>query len=519
MSNLHKRITELSPQQKALLIERLSRRAESQSGVRITRQPRERSAAFPLSLAQERLWFIDQIEPGSSAYNMSSIVSMTGALDVDKLERALQEIVRRHETLRVTFAEVDDKPRQLIAPNLALPVSLVDLQHLVEAEREAEAQRLAATDARQPFDLRRGPLLRCTLLRLAADKHLLLLTMHHIISDGWSMGVLLNELTAMYAAFSENRPSPVRELPVQYVDFAVWQRERLQGKILETELAFWKKQLADAPRHLEIPTDYPRPAEQSFRGAIELLTLSSVEVAALKELSRNEDVTLFMTLLACLNLLLHQVTGSTDIVVGSSVANRNHLDTENLIGLFVNQLVLRTNMSGDPTFRELLKRIRQVTLSAYDHQDLPFQWLARALQPERSLSRNPLFQVTFAFQNLPPLVSESAGINWSLMGNDNETAQFDINLLVSESEHELCMAMQYSTDLFKAATIKRMLRLLEVIARRIVENPDARLSSLNAELTAASEQLLRDERQERKAQNTGKIKSLRRRRSDQLAAH
>ena len=326
--------------------------------------PVERFGEMLVSFAQARLWFLEQLEPGSSAYNIPAAVRLTGSLDVAVLEQNLNEIVQRHEVLRTTFGMVSGEPRQVIAPALALTLRWVDLRDLPEAQQEIQVDRLATEEAQQPFDLAKGPLLRATLLHLGEAEHVLLLTMHHIVSDGWSMGVLIRELAALYQAFSTGKPSPLPQLPIQYADFAHWQRQWLQGEVLAAQLSYWQQQLTGAPALLELPTDRPRSAIQTFRGATQFLALPEPLTQKLKTLSQRSGVTLFMTLLAAFQTLLYRYTGQEDICIGSPIANRNRSETEELIGFFVNTLVLRTDMSENPSFQELLGRVREVTLGA-----------------------------------------------------------------------------------------------------------------------------------------------------------
>ncbi|MCP4662225.1 MAG: non-ribosomal peptide synthetase, partial [bacterium] len=342
--------------------------------------PVARDRELPLSFAQQRLWFLDQFEPGSSVYNIPTVVPLPGAVPAELLERVFNEVVRRHESLRTTFAATAGRPRQVIAAELDLPLPVVDLQQPAAGEREAEARRLAAAEARRPFDLTRGPLVRVTLLRLAPENQVILVTIHHIVSDGWSMEVLRRELAVLFAAFLRGEPAPLPELPLQYGDFAHWQRQWLVGEVLEAELAYWRVELAGAPPCLELPCDRPRPAVQTFRGRHLGVALSRELSAALAALSREHGATMFMTLLAAFTTLLSRWTGETDVVVGSPIAGRNHKEIEDLIGFFVNTLVLRTDLAGGtanrgPTYREVLARVREVALGAYAHQDLPFEQL------------------------------------------------------------------------------------------------------------------------------------------------
>ena len=356
MSSLPKHIFDLPPKRRALLKALLQEEGVSSSSTP-TISRRNADEPVPLSFAQQRLWFLDQFQPGSPVYNIPAALRITAPLNAFALEQSLNEIVRRHEALRTTFAAVDGRPVQVIAPALRVPLPVTDLRGLPQTERETEATRLATQEAQHPFDLARGPLVRATLLRLGAGDHVLLLTMHHIVSDGWSMGVFFRELAVLYEAYATGKPSPLPELPVQYADFAQWQRQWLQGEVLAAHLTYWKQHLAGAPEVLELPTDRPRPAVQSFRGATYPFTLPPALSTALKTLSQREGVTLFMTLLAAFKTLLHRYTGQGDLVVGAPIANRTRAEIEGLIGFFVNTLVLRTDLSGNPRFGELLGRV------------------------------------------------------------------------------------------------------------------------------------------------------------------
>ena len=444
-----------------------------------TDAPRIRMASF----AQERLWFLDQFEPGSPVYNIPVGVGLPGRLNLNALKLTIDEIIRRHEVLRTTFSTVGGRPVQVIASRLSLELPIIDLRGFSNADRQRKISRLADEDAQRPFDLAHGPLLRGTLLRLADDDHLLLLTMHHIVSDGWSLGMFFNELTVLYQAYYSNKPSPLPDLPIQYADFAVWQRQLLQGESLEVLLRYWRRQLQDAPPVLDLPTDHARPAVQSFKGATCPISLGANLTQGLKDLSRQAGVTLFMSLLAAFKVLLYRYTGREDIVVGTPIANRNRAEIEGLIGFFVNTLVLRTDLSGNPRFRELLARVREVTLGAYEHQDLPFEKLVEELQPQRSRSYTPLFQVVFTLQNVPTLVHPRADSSPSAadapqFAPQTGTAKFDLNLTLGETEQGLMGAFEYNTDLFEAETIKRMASHCQKLFEAIVTNPDQRLSDL-----------------------------------------
>ncbi len=450
--------------------------------------PVSRNTAFPLSFAQARLWFLEQLTPGNPFYNVPATVRLSGSLNVAALEQTFNEIVRRHEALRTTFKQIAEQPVQALLPHLNIPLPLIDLQPLLEGEREAEAVRLTTQEAQQPFNLAQGPLIRVLLLQLSPTEHVLVLTMHHIVSDGWSIGVLLRELGILYAAFVQQQPSPLPELPIQYADFAQWQRQWLPGEVLNTQLSYWQQQLNNLPV-LELPTDRPRPAVQSYRGATQYLELPLTLSQALEAMSQAEGVTLFMTLLAAFQTLLYRYTGQTDIVVGSPIANRNRREIEGLIGFFVNSLVLRTNLAGNPSFRELLSRVREVALGAYAHQDLPFEKLVEELQPERNLSRNPLFQVVFALQNAPMEVLALPGLTLSPLSFDPGTARFDLEFHMSDRSgslgsigsnpsNQLEVLAVYNTDLFDGTTIAKLLTHFQTLLEGIVASSEQRLADL-----------------------------------------
>ncbi|HEY9859187.1 MAG TPA: amino acid adenylation domain-containing protein, partial [Candidatus Obscuribacterales bacterium] len=356
---------------------------------------------FPLSFAQRRLWVLDQLEPGNPFYNIPIAVKLSGVLEITALEQSFREIMQRHASLRTTFTTAEGEPVQAIASHLPFALSFVDLQALSPTEQTVEVQRLIAQEVQHAFDLSQGPLLRATLLKLSNAEHILLLNIHHIVSDAWSMGVLVRELADLYVAFVNQAPSPLAPLPIQYPDFALWQQQWLQGDRYQAQLNYWKQKLGGKLPILALPTDHPRPPVQSFRGASQTIQLSKALSEKLRSLSHQEGVTLFMTLLTAFEALLHWYTGQEDLVVGTDIANRHPVETEGLIGFFVNQLVLRTDASGNPTLTDLLHRVRQVTLDAYTHQDLPFDHLVEALNPQRDLSRTPLFQVKLVLQNAP----------------------------------------------------------------------------------------------------------------------
>jgi amino acid adenylation domain-containing protein len=442
-------------------------------------RPTPRDRELPLSFAQQRLWFLDQLEAGSS-YNVPLALRLTGALDVEALEASLNEIVKRHEALRTSFSVVDGRPRQVIADGLRLSIRRTDLRSHVEAEREHEVLRRAREEARLPFDLAHGPLVRATLLQLGQAEHVVLLTMHHIISDGWSLGVLFRELSNLYGAFLEGRPSPLPNLPVQYADFASWQREWLKGDVLALQLDYWRQRLAGPLAVLELPIDHPRPPVLTFRAGVHRELFPKTLCDALQEVSRREGTTLFMTLLAAFQALLSRSTGQEDVVVGSPIAGRNRREVEDLIGFFVNSLVMRTDVSGDPTFRELLGRVRETTLEAYAHQDVPFEKIVEELQPQRDRGRNPLFQVMFALQNAPMEVVELPRLTLEIMEPKTATTRLDLELHLWERPEGLRVVCAFKEDLFDAPTIGRMIEQFRTLLEAVVAHPEHRLSELAA---------------------------------------
>ena len=434
---------------------------------------------FPASFAQARLWFLDQLAPGNPFYNVGCAIRLTGSLNLTALQQTFNEIGRRHEVLRTTFALVEGQPVQAIAeaPTFTVSIPLINLQHLSTTERETEALKLATAEAQRPFVLATDLLLRVTLLQLDRAEYVLLLNLHHIVADGWSIGVLIGEIGALYTAFVREQPSPLPPLPIQYADFAEWQREYLQSEVAETQLAYWRQQLIGMGM-LNLPADKPRPAIPTYRGAKQVIELSHPLSAALKELSQQENVTLFITLLAAFQTLLYRYTGQEDIVVGSPIANRNRSEIEGLIGFFVNSLVLRTDLSGNPTFRELLARVKEVALGAYAHQDLPFEQLVESLHPQRDLSRNPLFQISFALQNTPVSALELPELTLSLLEYDSGTAKLDLEFHLWEDLDSLNLQVVYSTDLFDDSTPARMLGHFQTLLEGIVANREQRISNL-----------------------------------------
>lgn len=432
---------------------------------------------FPVSFAQERLWFLDQLEPNTGSYNIPASVRVRGSLDISIVERAFKEIVKRHEVLRTNFASVDGNPVQVIRPNLILSVNRVDIDQLAKHERENEVLRLARDEAMRPFDLTNGPLIRVALVKLAEQEHVLFLTMHHIVSDGWSVGVLIEEIMSLYQAFSNGRLSPLPDLPVQYADFGQWQRGWLRGDVLAQQLSYWRNQLNGDLPVLELPIDRPRPPMRTYRGKNAAFALRKELSDRINDLGRREGSSLFMVLLTAFKMLLARYTGLEDIIVGTAIANRTRVDIEKLIGFFVNSLVLRTDLSGDPTFIELLARVKEVTLGAYAHQDLPFEMLVEDLQPVRDLSRTPLFQVVFAMQNEPIPTLKLPGVTLSDIVVDTTTAKFDLSLKMTETEGGLRGLVIYNSDLFNDDTIARLIDHFETLLDAVVADPSLRVSN------------------------------------------
>ena len=438
-----------------------------------------RDRSLPLSFGQQRLWFLHRLVPDNPFYNMPIAWRLSGKLDVGALETSLNGLVARHETLRTTFRMEGETAMQVIGPPGSVTFAVVDLRGLPESEREAEARRRVEEEARRPFDLSTAPLWRAQLLRLSAEDHVLQLTLHHIVFDEWSVPILCRDLSALYAAARAGSAPSLAPLAIQYADFSVWQRQWLSGGVLSKQLDYWRQRLEGIPE-LQLPTDRPRPAWPTYAGARATLSLSAELSAALKLLGQREGATLYMVLLAGFNVLLQRYTHQEDLVVGSPIANRTRSELEELIGFFVNSLVLRTDTSGDPGFTELLVRVRRVALEAYAHQDLPFERLVEELAPQRDTSRNPLFQVSLAVQNAPSHVSPSLGTALTLgeFPFETTTTRLDLEVYVWETAGQLQVNFIYATDLFEAATMRRMLGYYERVLTGVVANPECRLSAL-----------------------------------------
>src|SRR5215213_4276938 len=469
--------SQLSAAKKSLLEKRL--RAVTAKDNRKREIPRRSQVSpAPMSLAQARIWFLERLEPGSPLYTIPTALRLTGELSLPVFKRSVEEIIRRHEALRTSFDLIDGEPMQIISPSQAVPLSLVDLSALSQEVREHEANHLNQMEAEWVFDLSRGPLLRITVLRLAATEHILLLTMHHIISDGWSMSLLVNEVAHIYEAFSRGEDSPLPELPLQYADFAVWQREWLKGEVLEEQLQYWRAQLGEDLPVLELPADFARPPSQSYRGSSADFTLPEEIGKRLQDLSQQESATMFMTLLGAFAVLLSRYSAQAEVVIGTDIAGRAHPEIEPLIGFFINQLVLRVNLSGNPTFRELLGRVREMTLGAYAHQDLPFEKLVDVTQLERDTSYSPLFQVLFHLDNIGAPAFALPGMRLTPLDADTGTSKFDLTVDLVESSRGLKGWLEYSTDLFDDVTIQRLSERFQILLKAAVAAPDTPIAAL-----------------------------------------
>ncbi|OBQ12656.1 non-ribosomal peptide synthetase [Anabaena sp. AL09] len=474
MSDLLKRLENLSPEKRELVLQKLKKQQQPP-----LLQPVSREKPLPLSFAQQRLWFIDQLEGENGVYNVPFFWQISGILNINALEKAILEIIHRHEILRTSFSIVNESPIQIIHTQPELKIEILDWEQVAEKDKFSKAKHLATAELQKPYDLAKAPLLRVKLLKLADKSHLLLLVIHHIVCDGWSMDIFRKELFTLYTAFCNGESSSLPPLSLQYADFAHWQRSYLQGENLNKQLNYWQQQLAEINPLLELPTDYQRPSVQSFKGRSEFLEIDLNLTQKLKRLSQESGTTLFMTLLAVFALLLSRYSNQNDIVVGSAIANRNRQEIEPLIGFFVNTLALRTNLQGNPSFRELLQRVKQVTLDAYDHQDLPFEKLIDELGLERSLAHHPLFQVAFGLQSGTPEKIELPGLTLTRFEWENTTTFFDLSLIFRETPQGLTGEWEYATDLFADATIQRMKEHFAVLLKQITDNPHQSINNLS----------------------------------------
>ncbi|NET43360.1 MAG: amino acid adenylation domain-containing protein [Okeania sp. SIO2B3] len=457
-------------------------------------KPREQSdRPLPLSFAQQRLWFLEKTGLSRNAYNMPLALHLEGKLDFAALKQSINQIIARHETLRTKFAQINGIPTQIIKPPFELSLPTKDLSNLTPSQTTTQLQHFLLSARQQQFDLEQDFPIQVLLLKLGATEHILQVTLHHIASDGWSLTVLAKELSAHYTAALEHQPSPLPQLPIQYADFALWQRQHLQGTTLQTQLDYWKQKLLGLPK-LQLPIDYPRPAIETFKGASCALTLSPSLTSKLKQLTQQQGVTLFMTLLAGFKVLLHRYSGQDSISVGSLIANRNRSEIEDLIGFFVNSLVMYTDLGGSPSFTEVLKRVRQTAIEAYAHQDLPFEKLVEELQPERSLSHNPLFQVMFALQQSelinPSFSLPNLEVGWYKGSETEVTVRVDLELHLWQEGEEINGYCAYNRDLFAADTIKRMLTHYENILSAAVETPEQPINLLPILSATERQQLL-----------------------------
>ncbi|HHP7232011.1 MAG TPA: condensation domain-containing protein [Xenococcaceae cyanobacterium] len=488
MTQLPPEIAQLSDAQRRSLLARLLREKIVRSRI-------------PLSFAQQRLWFLDQLEPNNYAYNIPLAVHLNGTPQATVLERSLNEIVRRHEILRTAFQTVNGEPIQAISPQLELSLTVIDLEN----QAESIVRELADREAKKPFDLTQAPLLRATLLRLDSSHQILLLTIHHIIADGWSMGILVKELAAFYEAFSHGSASTLPRLPIQYADYAVWQRQWLQGEVLESLVSYWRQQLGGSPPVLRLPSDRPPTDTVTGEGATYPLRLASEFLAQIEQLCREEGVTLFMVLLAAFKTLLYRWTGQTDILVGTDVANRQRAETESLIGFFVNLVPLRTDCSGYPTFRELLRQVRRVCVEAYAHQELPFEKLVEELKPERQKGQMPLVQVLFVLQNTPMPAFETSDLTITSIEVNDQTSKFNLGLFVGEREGNLIGTWRYRKDLFERHTIAQLSERFISLLQSITANPDTRLHQLG--MTTAEERQIQNQRGGKRSQKFKKVRA------------
>jgi len=479
MSDTITDVTTLTPQQRTILELKLKEKRAATAVARPVIETQSRDTdTFPLSFGQQRLWFVQGLSPESYMFNIPHALRLHGKLDAGALEEALNEIVRRHEILRTTFVVRDAQPMQVIAPPFRVNLPVQNLTGLGPEKREAEARRLADREARRIYDLEQGPMFRVRLLQLTDDEFVLVVCMHHIICDGWSLGVFYRELETLYRAFLTGQKSPLIDLPLQYVDFAIWQRETLGDDVLQKQIDYWREQLSQSLAPLELPADHPRPALQTFVGSTQTRLLPKSITSSLEDLSRAAGTTMFMTLAAAFQTQLHLYTGRRDIVIGTATAGRNRVELEGLIGFFTNTLVLRTDFSGNPSFREMLGRVRETALGAYAHQDVPFEKLVEEIEPKHDLSYSPLFQVGFLYEEAQSQPFVLSGVRASHFDIESASAKWDLSLALIENRQGLLAQMEYNTDLFEFATIQRMLGHLEHLLETIVAHPDRKLSEL-----------------------------------------
>ncbi|HVG07843.1 MAG TPA: condensation domain-containing protein [Thermoanaerobaculia bacterium] len=500
----------LSP---AVRAELALRKAEILSHLRAVPRivPVARDRDLPLSYAQQRLWVLHRLDPESPFYNCPISLRIRGPLDLPALEASLREVVRRHETLRTRFVEGEDGPVQILSPDAGFQLALADLIALPADLREDALRQAVRQETRRPFDLSRDLLLRALVVNLADGEGAAILTLHHIVCDGWSMGLLLREVGQLYGDLAARRPSRLPELPIQCADFAVWQRAWLAGERLQEQLGYWVERLAGAPPLLKLPTDRPRPVAQRFRGGSKSRLLPASFAESIRVLGRCEEASLFMTLLAAFKALLHAYTGLCDLCIGSPVAGRNRAEVEGLIGFFANMLVLRTDMSGDPSFRELLSRVRATSLTAFSHQDVPFDFLVETLRPDRDSSYGPLVQVAFDLQEVSSLSPSFPGLTLEPIGSDSGTSQFDLVLNAEDGPEGLLLCFEYDSDLFDGSTLVWMIEDLDFVLQQVLREPDVRLGALATALSARGEERRRDSARNLEHARLAKFRSIRRR--------
>lgn len=490
MTDIYDQLKNLSPEKRALVELMLKEKGVDVLGTKIVPQGRATNK-FPISFGQQRLWFLDQLDPGTPLYNNPAAVVLRGNANIPALEQALNTIVQRHEVLRTTFATENDQPIQVIQAEMPIHLEQIDLRQLPASEREAAAMNLAKEKAQQPFDLSTGPLFRVTLMQLAEQEYLMLLVMHHIVSDGWSLSIFIQEVAILYKVLVAGLPSPLPELSVQYADFAVWQRQWITGKVLEEQLSYWQEQLKNAPPVLNLPLDHPRPSYQTTHGATYFFNFSDRLRQAIEALAKKEDVTRFMIYLAAFYAFLFRISQQGDICVGTPIAGRNRKETESLIGFFVNTLVMRAQVSDNPTVRELLRRVKAVAVGAYEHQDIPFETLVEKLQPERDMAISPFFQVMFVHLDTTAQTLRLPDITIEPRPIDSGTAKFDLTFVIEENEEKLAGQIVYNTDLFEPATIERLAVQFQILFQGLVDQVDARISELPLLSDREQQQLLK----------------------------
>ncbi|MFB1481088.1 condensation domain-containing protein, partial [Corallococcus sp. RDP092CA] len=490
-SDLSKRIANLSPEKRAELLKKLAAQKQAAGTPARGAFPlRDRSRPAELSFAQQRLWILEQLESGSALYNVPVAVRLEGVLDVAVLERALREVVRRHEALRTTFLADESGPVQRISDEPVLELEHADVTAVPADSREAEAWRQVEAGAQRPFDLARGPLMRALLVKLGQTDHLLMVVLHHIVSDGWSLGVLVREVAVLYGVFAQGQPSPLPELPIQYADYAAWQRDWLRGEVLDKQLGYWREQLRGAPPALELMTDKPRPAVSAFRGARKSIQWPRELTESLKALGQREGATLFTVLLAGWQAVLARYAGQDDVSVGTPMAGRTRSELEGLIGVFVNTLVMRARFAPGMTFRALLRQVREAQMGATDHQDLPFEQLVEALQPARDLGRSPLFQVMFVLQNAPRGPMALQALKLQPLELETRTAKFDLLMQLAETDDGLRGYLEYDVELFFPRTVERMVEHLRVLLEEAIARPDEQVDRLRLLTEGERKQLL-----------------------------